>query len=621
MGTEVLFTNVIGAISPHGNRYDFHPNAPAPDLYYDQIRKMMKWHGDRVPLLSEGGGAWQLPFQAGFCITKAMPHRVKILAGCGELLRFRNEIGAMLGHEYVKLYPPNISPASTDSIPILTDCLLYGINPKYAILNTRLLNESNYLWMRTNAILAQTVFAPLYGARLKQFDHPSDGIVRAKYGDFTIIGNYTGKDYKVDVPYPNTRIIPNGFLFYSSDKSTLAGCFSEFAGHLFKTPQLIIIKRNAKEIKLYLPLTKNNVLVPVPLNDPQKYKAVLRNGGAETLLQTACGHDCLLVKIPPVPVRLEKNIPCISISSGKAFKVNLSPLSLQAEWRKDNNKLEKEVLIRLENYASVPQKTDIKIHGDVWGKSFSKKLTLKVPAQGRIEKNVALSGKKESDNIDIKISCVSCSPIQTAGNLRLEKSNIPAPMLLNAVKAIAPVVFQWDAVKHKKPPVGFKFALVDATSTPEGWKLSGVKSSMTFWSPELKLNKTIYLECVFRLDKKPEFRNERGEVNLIYTPKEVGSHTKGRGIELRYNFNYDAMRFLTVNNKNKLFDLTCFKQHLTEGKWYHVVAWMDGKKQVLIVNGIRVEKNVAGTLQAYPGPWQIGGGFDVTIAFLRIGGK
>jgi hypothetical protein len=68
LGAEVYFTNVIGAISPHGNRYDFHPDAPAPDYYYEQIRKMMKWHGAQMPLLSEGAGAWQLPFQAGFCI-------------------------------------------------------------------------------------------------------------------------------------------------------------------------------------------------------------------------------------------------------------------------------------------------------------------------------------------------------------------------------------------------------------------------------------------------------------------------------------------------------------------------------------------------------------------------
>jgi hypothetical protein len=630
MGAEINFTNVIGAIGPYGNRYDFHPNAPAPDLYYNQIRKMMKWHGDRMPLLSEGGGAWQLPFQAGFCDHySGNPAHSKssylAKASRGKFMRFHHEIGPMLGHEYVKFYPHNMNTcANLDSIPKITFYLLYGINPKFGLGKIEHLNDKNHLWMKTVATLAKTVFAPVYGTRLKHFERRSDGTLRAVYGDCTIIGNYTGKNYTIDTLYPGTQIASDGFVLYSSDKSTVAGYFSKFAGHLFKNPQLVIIKRKAKKIKLYLPLAKQNVFIPIPLKNPQSYKAVLL-GKSTSVLQTAYGHDCLLINLPTIPGGLQKNIPYISISRGKAPDNNLSPLSLQARWQGSNssqknylnkNNAKTKVLIRLENYASAPRRMVIQINGDLWGKSFSKNMTINVPACGNVEKTVGLSGKREKNTVNIKVACVSCKPLQIACNLHLTKSYIPALIPLKEAQAIAPIILQWNAINNKKPPAGFKFTSVNSKPTPEGWKLSGPESRITIGSQALRLNKTIFLECVFRLDKQPVFKNTRGEVNLLHPLGKTGPRT----IELRYNSYYDAMRFLIVNKKVQFIDLTCFKQPMSEGKWYHVVAWMDGKKQVLIVNGNQVERKISGQLQAYRGPWQIGGGLDVTVAYLRIGG-
>jgi hypothetical protein len=626
LGANIYFTNVIGAIGPHGNRYDFHPDAPAPDYYYEQIKKMMKWHGDQMPLLSEGAGAWQLPFQAGFCIHPDWdPTHSKIdffkHPSRGKYVRFRHEIGTMLGHEYVKLYPHNTSGIGTDSIPRITFALLHGINPKVMMGHTKHLNTNNFRWMRTNAILAKTVFAPIYGARLEKYTRRPDGSTRAVYGKYTIIGNYSGKNYEVATPYPGTRIAPGGFLFYSPGKSTVAGYFTQFAGHLFKSPQMVIITRKNKTIKLYLPLSTTETILPVPLKNAQTYKAVLHNKDSNLTLQTVCAYDKLLIKIPAIPAKFQKAIPFLSIEKGQAIASSRAPICLQAVWKDSGKSTEYYVnkkdavckaVIRMENYGAAAKQVAISISGSLWGNTINQNITMNAPTNGVAEKVITLSGKGIADNTVLKITAKSFKPFQQA-TLTLKKADIPLPMSTADVKKIAPVVLEWNVTGGKALSHKCQFKSVDAKLTPLGWKLSGPKSKIILKSSSLLLNKTIFLECIFRLDKKLDI----SEFQLLHPLGKTGART----IELRYNTYFDAIRFLTVNNKGLFFDMTNFEQALTVGKWYHVVAWMKDGKQFLLINGNTLERKFFGkSLQYYRGPWQLGGGLDVTVAYLRIGG-
>lgn len=73
-----FFTNVITVMNPMKQRYDFHSDADRPDHEYDYQAKLMKWHGDRAPLYSEGLDISRLPYQAGF-MTDARWDPVMIL--------------------------------------------------------------------------------------------------------------------------------------------------------------------------------------------------------------------------------------------------------------------------------------------------------------------------------------------------------------------------------------------------------------------------------------------------------------------------------------------------------------------------------------------------------------
>ncbi|MBL4702258.1 MAG: hypothetical protein JKX85_13470 [Phycisphaeraceae bacterium] len=95
----------------------------------------------------------------------------------------------------------------------------------------------------------------------------------------------------------------------------------------------------------------------------------------------------------------------------------------------------------------------------------------------------------------------------------------------------------------------------------------------------------------------------------------------GRSIELRYNSRFNALRFL-ITGDHDLHDLTAFDIPIKVDHWYHVIAYNDGKKQVLRINGQQVESPMTtDTIQKWVGPWRVGTrGLNATFTNLRIGG-
>jgi hypothetical protein len=246
LGSEVYFTNVIGAIQPYGNRYDFHPDAPAPDLYFDQIRKMMQKYGSRMPLFSEGGAAWQMPFQTGFCLHPSWnPEQPGAdywrTPSRGQYVCYRNEPGVFLKNEYIRFYPHNTGTRlGQSSIGQLTFSLLHSLNPKLGIASADRFTAKHRRWLELLSHLGRTAFAKLYGARLINYERSPNGIVLAEYENCQVIGNYSGKEYECGDLVPDSRIVPEGFLFKA--ENLLIGSFSLFKGAACPEDQIIIVE-------------------------------------------------------------------------------------------------------------------------------------------------------------------------------------------------------------------------------------------------------------------------------------------------------------------------------------------------------------------------------------------
>ncbi|MDD3154430.1 MAG: hypothetical protein PHS41_06145, partial [Victivallaceae bacterium] len=271
MGANAYFTNVIGAIGPWGNRYDFHPEAPAADLFYDQIYKMMRRHGRKIPLLSEGSGAFQLPWQAGFCGTPnwdpARPAaKFRMGADRGVFVRSVPEINLYLYHPYALTYPHNAGTSDgTESMPKLSYSLVYGIGLKIGIDDGgKKLNSTNLRYLRTAALLARDVWSVVYGDRCLRNERLNSGIVRTDYEHAQTAANFSEQEAEITLNGVRATIAPEGFFFVSNDHRTVAGFFSAFGGKSLSRPELVVLQYAPDAVTLYAPLATEEVKIQVP---------------------------------------------------------------------------------------------------------------------------------------------------------------------------------------------------------------------------------------------------------------------------------------------------------------------------------------------------------------------
>ncbi len=253
LGAEMYFTNVIGAINIYGNRYDFHPDGPGPDLFFDQIRKMMKKYGALKPMLSEAGAAWQLPYQTGFCLHPAWnpdepgehywrtPDR-------GKYIRYRNDPGVFLKNEYIRFYPHNTgSRLGQNTIPQLTFSLLHSLNPKLGIVSKDRFTVRHKRWLNLLSHLGKTAFKTLFGARLLKYDISRNNVITAEYENCTVIGNCSNEALDCGGYLPASTIAPGGFLFLA--EGLAIGALEMIAGKKLDNGQILFLENG--EQKLY----------------------------------------------------------------------------------------------------------------------------------------------------------------------------------------------------------------------------------------------------------------------------------------------------------------------------------------------------------------------------------
>ncbi|MBR7104086.1 MAG: LamG domain-containing protein, partial [Lentisphaeria bacterium] len=273
LGINAYFTNVIGAQLPDHNSFDFHPDAPAPDMFYTQLFKLHKRYGTQLPLFSEDGAFWSMPYQTAICGNAAwltpVPDR---LEKRGTVVRSAPEFSLSLVHEYIRFYTSNTGfMKAPSSIRALAHCLTHGCGLKAAFLNEFDMTPQKRRWIRTTALIASEIHSENYGKRLNSFTE-KEGVVTAIYGKTLNIANFSGKALPVKADGYAAVVAPDGFLFLSEDGNRIAGFFSEFAGNKFAEPVLLVIIKKGNKADIYAPLalsetrlTLNGLAMTIPV--------------------------------------------------------------------------------------------------------------------------------------------------------------------------------------------------------------------------------------------------------------------------------------------------------------------------------------------------------------------
>lgn len=264
MGANAYFTNVICAIDPYGNRYDSHPDAPATDLLYNQLYDLMKYYGLRLPLYSEGGGLWQIPYQAGFTghpgwIKEQPVDTIRTNPKRVTFVRAVPEVPLMLDHEYVSFHQSNTGyQDAAYSIRRLSYILVNGFSPKCGLPEEEKITEKYRFWLRTTALLAREIFSELFGARLESYERKGD-VVTADYAGAKITANFSDKEIDFRAGELRAKIAPDGYGFASKDGKKVSGYFSELNGEKLSRPELFVFTESDGKLKAYTPLTKRAV--------------------------------------------------------------------------------------------------------------------------------------------------------------------------------------------------------------------------------------------------------------------------------------------------------------------------------------------------------------------------
>ena len=304
-GANVYFSNVLTALDPYNNRYDFHPDAPAPDYLYDQIRKLMKRHGDKMPLLSEGGGFWLSPYQAGFCEAPGWDKErpispVQDNPQRGIMFRGAPEIPLFLEHEYVQFYPTNPDYSQGPySEQRLAWSVAHGFNMKFGFYSREPMSRRNMLLLRAISLIAREIQPYTYGKKLEAYTCGTDKVVRSRFAGSEILYNPTGKSVVFDkLPFP-AEIAPDGFGFHSADGRVWAGMFRKINTTIFKEPVMLIAVREGDKTRFYAPMTD---------------EAVSFSYGNST------------VSIPPFPAAVTERTPGVTLdANGKVTADSMPP--------------------------------------------------------------------------------------------------------------------------------------------------------------------------------------------------------------------------------------------------------------------------------------------------------
>lgn len=646
MGVSNFFTNVITVMNPMKQRYDFHPDADRPDHEYDYQAKVMKWHGDRAPLYSEGLDISRLPYQAGF-MTDARwdPDYDTPPFGKETFIRMRYDITAMLISEYARIFPHNVSDENQNSNRALTFSLLYNYGLKMRLNVGTQPTVDNMRWIRGQAILGELVMDRIYGQKLmKELDYSKQELV-ADYDGNIVTGTLENKP----LIKSDRTISKEGFEFKSKDGKVTAGTYDRFNNHELEQSTLLLFETQDDGSKrIYAPVTDKEITLNVPTDEIQSPKIVAHYADGTTdeisgmfdgknltftypVFPTSDGNDVTLSN--GTVISMSKLVPYIEITNGGSDKISVLssgvfiktyvPFEAYSTLKKIPNSVNARIV--LENASEKAVSGSVTVSGQYFGTNVNETL-----AVNSNEAKIVLPLKLHRDpfSTDTGVSLKVTSNIDGAvaendGNISIGKQDLS---MLNNIKDIESgdkyrIRLDWNAAAGNDLPDMFEITentginkFGESISMKKGDKFT-LKSSLIGSISDSTTVKHYYAEMLLRFSDLTKYVYKNAMCNQIMS----ANGTSKTPISLQYNAFDNCFKLVITPESGSVITLNSDDVQVSLNEWYHVVIESDGSKAKLTVNGKTQSADFTSGYAALDGTVTFGDRMGVDLAYLRIG--
>lgn len=646
MGVSNFFTNVITVMNPMKQRYDFHPDADRPDHEYDYQAKLMKWHGDRAPLYSEGLDISRLPYQAGF-MTDARwdPDYDTPPFGKETFIRMRYDITAMMISEYARIFPHNVSDENQNSNRALTFSLLYNYGLKMRLDVGKQPTVDNLRWIRGQAILGELVMDRLYGQKLmKELDYSKQELV-ADYGGNIVTGTLENNP----LVKSDRTISKEGFEFKSKDGKVTAGTYDRFNNHELEQSTLLLFEnRDDGTKRIYAPVTDKEISLNVPTDGIQSPKIVAHyaDGTTEEVSGTFDGKNLSFV-YPVFPtsdgndvtlsngtvIAMSKLVPYIEITNGGSDKVSVLsnsvfiktyvPFETYSTLKKIPDSVN--ALVIIENASENSVSGNVTVSGQYFGTKVDETF-----AVNSNEAKIVLPLKLYKDpfstdtGANLKLtSNIDGAVIENGGALNIQKQDLS---MLNSISDIESgdkykIRLDWNAAADDDLPDMFEITentginkFGDAISMNKGEKLT-LSSSLIGSISDATTVKHYYAEMLLKFTDLTKYVYKNAMCNQIMS----ANGTSKTPISLQYNAFDNCFKLVATPESGSAVTLNLADVQVHLNEMYHVVIEIDGSTAKLRVNGESMSADFTSGYAALDGTVTFGDRMGTDLSYLRIG--
>ncbi len=649
-GANTFFTNVIGAINTMTHRYDFHPDADAPDTMWNSIANQFKWYSDRNPVFTEDGSSIRVPYTTGFMThlrsgyDKITPYN-DYMVSRGNLLRVREDINPLIFSKYLRFYPHNLSATGQNVDKIITFSLLYNLNMKTGISAYNPPSDTNWRYIRNLAMMAEVIQPYLYGKELlSEIDYDeSTGIERANYEGSIVTGNLTDKSYR----NKNDVISKHGFDFKSADGLVSGGIYDEYNGHAFDESKIIVTEKEGNSSKVYALTATEEFDICVPTDVENAAVIAHYSDGSTQELSYRKTANGLLFTYPLFPlenadhpmtggdypdcpefeIKISKTIPYVEIKPTDTPHIEsadsdsvIVKATLDLENYTSLASLPSEIKgnVRVENYTGSAINGIVTVKGNFFGKSTD--ITLDIAQEYILENYEFILNIDETSvdcGADLDVTISGIKPISITDKMTVTRMTYPDMLTAEEAKAtynIDNMVVDWN-MDPSNMPEGVTVEVHGAENPYGTGYIFEYGDYIDFKSDNLIFTDKVYFEVLMKFN---DLRQYATNEQKILAPIE-GKAYANRTIEFRYSTSVDQFRLL-VTSQNSYNDIKNMTNPPELNKWHHVIACYDGATQRIIVDGVEVTNKYAQKLLTYKQGFRLGGQMDAEFAYVRIGG-
>ncbi|MCX7598519.1 MAG: DUF6259 domain-containing protein, partial [Armatimonadetes bacterium] len=261
LGCDILFQDQVGA---RGFVYDLNPAAPAPYAYTEGMISLARHDSGRVPLSTERGWDGLLDYEVQFCgvAWAAVPARQggfwspPFWELYGEEEWQISPLALYVAHDRVAFALHDLGHFCNGE-PELAMLLPLGHQLSFSLPVGAASDSPEYRWLTWLDVLQKHIVARLLPLPLDEFDHVSHLAVRARYGDWTVIGSIEQRPVEAG----EVILAAPGWYARLGDGTVEAGRLVRYAGRDYGAPLEFVRERRPDGDRWWLYGT-STVLLP-----------------------------------------------------------------------------------------------------------------------------------------------------------------------------------------------------------------------------------------------------------------------------------------------------------------------------------------------------------------------